>query len=81
MEPDNHSAAKPNPGRKLGEFLIGLVVFILLYALSFGPVDRFYGVLSPGVMTVYAPLMWTYKKVRPFQIVFDKYMVLWDENW
>ena len=68
-------------GRWPRRVLPWLLAILLFYPLSFGPVDRLFGVGSPVVRTIYTPLLMTYKSVPPFRRAFDVYMGFWDKHW
>lgn len=81
MEEQNDNSSEQKHGHSYWGFVLWPAALLLLYVLSFAPVNWLFGGGPPAVRTIYAPLLWTYKNVAPFRTVFDMYMGLWDRHW
>lgn len=68
--------SKETGGASLLTYVSWVVVVLLVYVLSFGPVYRVFGA-APAVGVTYAPVLWAYEWVPPFRPVLDRYMALW----
>jgi hypothetical protein len=85
MEKPNEVDAEPKHTASFWRFILWPAAVLVLYVLSFGPFDHFFGAASPKVELLlrlfYTPLSLAYHHVPPFQRAFDVYMSWWDKHW
>lgn len=61
--------------------LLSPLTLLLVYVLSFGPVDKFVGRDGKVVRTFYAPLLWLDDNFEWFHKAYGLYMQFWDKHW
>jgi hypothetical protein len=62
-------------------FTLWPAVVLMLYVLSYGPVDLFLGTESTPLRQFYSPIGWACLNVPGFSIAFNLYMCCWEPGW
>ena len=83
-DPNAEKWVDPYPKKKSGwhNGLIAVVIVLVIYVLSIGPITRFVknGSLSFDVLIIYSPLLWVEDKSEATHRLFNWYVDVWDEK-